>query len=68
MEDKKHIDHQRKIGFTIGMDWNIFTKSAYQAGADIVVIGNAIEKSPSLLVEVADYVSDINKGKEKIKY
>jgi len=25
LEDKKQIDHQRKIGFTIGMDWNILT-------------------------------------------
>jgi len=25
IEQKKQIDHQRKIGFTIGMDWNILT-------------------------------------------
>ena len=25
LEEKKIIDHQKKIGFSIGMDWNIFT-------------------------------------------
>uniref|UniRef100_T2MFH0 YLP motif-containing protein 1 n=1 Tax=Hydra vulgaris TaxID=6087 RepID=T2MFH0_HYDVU len=25
IEEKKQIDHQRKIGFSIGMDWNILT-------------------------------------------
>lgn len=35
-------------------------KTAYQAGADVVVIGNGAEKNPSLLTEVMRYVNELN--------
>ena len=34
--------------------------TALQAGADLVVIGNGIEKNPNLLIEVSNAVADIN--------
>jgi len=32
------------------------------AGADIIVIGNAIEKNPNLLIEVSNAIYDFNKS------
>ena len=37
-------------------------KVALEAGADIIVIGNAIEKDPNLLIEVSAKIYDINKA------
>lgn len=36
---------------------------ALEAGADMIVIGNGIEKNPHLLVEVADRIHEMNKEK-----
>lgn len=36
-------------------------KAALEAGADMVVIGNAVEKDPNLLIEVSDVIYDFNK-------
>ncbi|SFC55059.1 putative glycerol-1-phosphate prenyltransferase [Flexibacter flexilis DSM 6793] len=35
-------------------------RSALEAGADVIVVGNGIEKDPSLLVEVAKAVQELN--------
>jgi len=37
-------------------------RRAYEAGADVVVIGNAIEKNPNLLIEVSEMTYDFNKS------
>lgn len=37
-------------------------KNAFEAGADVVVIGNAIEKNPNLLIEVSEMIYDFNKS------
>jgi putative glycerol-1-phosphate prenyltransferase len=34
---------------------------ALEAGADVIVIGNALEKEPDLLIEIADKVYELNK-------
>ena len=36
-------------------------QSAIEAGADLIVIGNAIEKNPDLLIEVSAKIHDLNK-------
>ncbi len=36
-------------------------KTAIEAGADVIVIGNAIEKNPNLLIEVSEMIYDYNK-------
>ncbi len=36
--------------------------AALQAGADVIVVGNGIEKNPELLPEIADVVQKANKG------
>jgi heptaprenylglyceryl phosphate synthase len=35
-------------------------KQALQAGADVVVIGNGVEKNLNLLIEVSDIVQELN--------
>ena len=35
--------------------------TALEAGADMIVIGNALEKEPDLLIEIADKVYELNK-------
>ena len=41
--------------------------SALEAGADMIVIGNALEKSPDLLTEISDKVYDWNQSIEARK-
>ena len=36
--------------------------NALNSGADIIVIGNAIEKNPNLLIEVSNSIYDVNKS------
>jgi len=36
-------------------------KQAFEAGADVIVIGNAAEKNPNLLIEVSEMIYDFNK-------
>lgn len=43
-----------------GLDSLEKVKSAYENGADLLVIGNAIEKNPSFLAEVLDYKVLVN--------
>jgi putative glycerol-1-phosphate prenyltransferase len=38
--------------------------SALEAGADMIVIGNALEKTPDLLTEISDKVYDWNQSVE----
>jgi len=38
--------------------------TALEAGADMIVIGNAIEKNPNLLIEISDKVYDWNRSVE----
>ncbi len=38
--------------------------AALEAGADMIVIGNAIEKNPNLLIEISDKVYDWNRSVE----
>ncbi|TRX61441.1 geranylgeranylglyceryl/heptaprenylglyceryl phosphate synthase [Fulvivirga sp. M361] len=37
-------------------------KHALEAGADMIVIGNAIEKDPNLLIEISEKIYDFNKS------
>lgn len=39
--------------------------AAFEAGADIIVIGNALEKDPDLLSEISDRVYDLNRATAK---
>jgi phosphoglycerol geranylgeranyltransferase len=41
--------------------------AALEAGADMIVIGNAVEKNPDLLIEIADKVYDWNQSIEARK-
>jgi putative glycerol-1-phosphate prenyltransferase len=41
--------------------------TALEAGADMIVIGNALEKNPNLLIEISDKVYDWNLGVEARK-
>src|ERR1043165_2179402 len=41
--------------------------SALEAGADMIVIGNALEKDPGLLTEISDRVYDWNRSAEATK-
>lgn len=45
-----------------GIDSAPKAKSALEAGADMIVIGNAIEKKPNLLIEVSEKIYDFNKS------
>lgn len=56
---RKSID----IPLIVGGGINSSTKAlnAFNAGADVVVIGNAIEKDPNLLIEVSNAIYDLNK-------
>jgi heptaprenylglyceryl phosphate synthase len=38
--------------------------TALEAGADMIVIGNALEKDPDLLIDIADKVYDWNQSVE----
>jgi putative glycerol-1-phosphate prenyltransferase len=39
-------------------------RTALEAGADMIVIGNALEKNPNLLIEIADKVYEWNQSVE----
>ena len=38
--------------------------AAFEAGADMIVIGNALEKDPDLLIEISDKVYEWNQSVE----
>lgn len=62
---RKAID----VPMIVGGGINTKTKAiaALQAGADIIVIGNALEKNPDLLIEISDKVYDWNQSVEARK-
>lgn len=53
-----------KIPLIVGGGINTAQKAfnALNAGADMIVIGNALEKNPELLIEISERVYDWNKG------
>ncbi len=44
-----------------GITTPYMAKDAFDAGADVVVIGNGIEKNPNLIVEVSEVIHEYNK-------
>jgi putative glycerol-1-phosphate prenyltransferase len=55
---KRAIDIPLIVGG--GIDNVQKAKSAWKAGADVVVVGNAIEKSPDLLIALTEAKSQLN--------
>jgi len=57
---KKSVD----VPLIVGGGINTVQKAvnAFQAGADLIVIGNALEKSPDLLTEISEKVYDWNQS------
>jgi putative glycerol-1-phosphate prenyltransferase len=60
---RKSIDVPLIVGGGINTTQKALT--ALQAGADMIVIGNALEKDPDLLIGIADKVYDWNQSVEK---
>lgn len=60
----------RKVNETIncpliiggGITSTSLANEALMAGADVIVIGNAIEKNPNLMIEVSEKIYDLNKS------
>lgn len=50
-----------------GIDTPRKALNAFEAGADMIVIGNALEKDPNLLIEISDKVYDWNQAIETDK-
>ena len=50
-----------------GIDTASKALSAFEAGADMIVIGNALEKNPEILIEISDKVYDWNQSIEARK-
>ncbi len=64
---KKMISAIRKsvnVPLIVGGGINTAQKAvnAFEAGADLIVIGNALEKDPELLTEISDKVYDWNRS------
>ena len=57
---RKAVNVPLIVGGGINTSQKAFT--ALEAGADMIVIGNALEKSPSLLIEIADKVYGWNQS------
>jgi putative glycerol-1-phosphate prenyltransferase len=57
-EVRKTVNHPLIVGG--GIDSMEKLKKAFQAGADVVVLGNAIEKDPDFLVEALAFKSGLN--------
>ena len=45
-----------------GIDTSRKALAALEAGADMIVIGNALEKDPNLLIEISDRIYDYNQA------
>lgn len=45
-----------------GINSSLKASEILNAGADMIVIGNGIEKDPNLLIEVSEKINDINQG------
>lgn len=59
---RKSIDAPLIVGG--GINTTAKAIAALQAGADMIVIGNALEKNPDLLIEISDKVYDWNQSVE----
>ncbi|MEM1405977.1 MAG: geranylgeranylglyceryl/heptaprenylglyceryl phosphate synthase [Bacteroidota bacterium] len=57
---RKSIDVPLIVGGGINTSEKV--KQILEAGADTIVIGNAIEKNPNLLIEVSEKIYDFNKS------
>ena len=55
---RKSVDVPIIVGGGINSSEKV--KLALEAGADTIVIGNAIEKNPNLLIEVSEKIYDFN--------
>ena len=53
---RKAVDCPLVVGG--GINCAVKAQQALQAGADVIVIGNAIEKNPNLLIEVSEKIYD----------
>jgi putative glycerol-1-phosphate prenyltransferase len=62
---RKAVDLPLFVGGGINTTQKAIT--ALEAGADLIVIGNALEKNPDLLIEISDKVYDWNQGVEARK-
>jgi len=60
---RKSIDCPLIVGG--GIDSSGKAIDALSAGADVVVIGNGIEKQPTLLIEVSDRIKEYNQSKRE---
>ena len=60
-----HSNGRRNIPLIVGGGINSAEKALAncKAGADIIVVGNCIEKNPSLLEEIAKTIREYNKVK-----
>lgn len=59
---RKAVDVPLVVGGGINTSQKAF--NALEAGADLIVIGNALEKDPNLLIEISDRVYDWNQSIE----
>ncbi len=59
---RKAVDTPLIVGGGINTSQKAF--NALEAGADLIVIGNALEKDPNLLIEISDRVYDWNQSIE----
>jgi putative glycerol-1-phosphate prenyltransferase len=57
---RKSIDTPLLVGGGINTSQKAF--AAFEAGADTIVIGNALEKDPNLLTEISEKVYDWNRA------
>ena len=62
---RKAVDVPLIVGGGINTSQKAF--NALEAGADLIVIGNALEKNPDLLMEISDRVYDWNQSVEARK-
>ena len=62
---RKAVDVPLIVGGGINTSQKAF--NALEAGADLIVIGNALEKDPDLLIEISDRVYDWNQSIEARK-
>ncbi|MDH4090654.1 MAG: geranylgeranylglyceryl/heptaprenylglyceryl phosphate synthase [Cyclobacteriaceae bacterium] len=59
---RKAVNVPLIIGGGINTSQKVF--SALEAGADMIVIGNALEKDPNLLIEISDRIYELNQSVE----
>ncbi|MEO5976699.1 MAG: geranylgeranylglyceryl/heptaprenylglyceryl phosphate synthase [Chryseolinea sp.] len=62
---RKSVNVPLMVGGGINTSQKAMT--AFEAGADMIIIGNALEKNPQLLIEIADKVYELNQSIEARK-